>query len=413
MLRKLMKRLDADRIGAAPLLASRSDSEWLRSLGVRSAETILSMQGPIISGHPRPHVMRVRLGDRLVYLKKAHQVNRGDRWKNAIAGFGFISSSFREAITLQQLHQLGFRVPRWLAVGETEDGRAFLMIEAIEKHASLRDFLEDPSWRRQAEFVPRLEALAQTVADLHSMGISNPDLTAKHILLGTEPRPVIIDWARGQFHRRISLRQRANDLAALHASIREEILSRETRWEFFLKYAGFAKLDDSAKLRLLRYISRRVRRIAKRSSFREQRLPKIRDSQNLYWEAGERLCLTDRGRELFVAESLWPLAYPELPPQPAEAREEIELRGGPKAVLWRRRTRLGVWARIDRAIRGHVYLSPECRRAADLLRDERLGHGRRLLAFGQWERRPYVIDSFLLYAQSSEDGDVLTKGDTN
>ena len=57
---------------------------------------------------------------------------------SASAGFGFVSRSLREARTLEALGREGVGCPEWLAAGEDELGRAFLLVREAPGATELR-----------------------------------------------------------------------------------------------------------------------------------------------------------------------------------------------------------------------------------------------------------------------------------
>lgn len=381
------------RLIVAPQFAS-----WLDSLGLQTAGDFLELKGEIISGHPRRHVMRLIVGGEECYLKKEHQVNRSDRLKNAWMGFGFVSSSIREAMMLAELREQNIACPEWIAAGETDDGRAFLLLRALPGRISVREALESGCLGSRHNFRSHLQQLAAAVARVHIAGIRYPDLVAKHVLLSHDGGdPAFLDWQRGWRRRRVDPRSRARDLAALHASIRSEVLQPYQRLRFLVEYGRASGMDRSTLRRICSSILRRARTLERRGSFREQRLPGTRTSQPLFWQDSQRLCVTELGRRLFRAQELFDLAYSNDGRHGAHSTQVVRGNTGATAILVRRRSKLTIWQRLQRHVRGSVFLSDECREAARLLRSERLGQTPRLLAFGQWERGKRVIDSFLLY----------------
>src|SRR5579871_2766548 len=112
---------------------------FFRRLGVTEAAHFLALPGPtphIVSGHPDRNVARVIFNEGeqpwVAFLKREHRVPWRTRLGNALAGFGFLSRSLREARTLQMLQREGLPGPEWLAAGEDGAGRAFLLVREIE-----------------------------------------------------------------------------------------------------------------------------------------------------------------------------------------------------------------------------------------------------------------------------------------
>ena len=110
--------------------------EALRQNGLASAEDYLRLRGIILCGHRDRHVLKVSLpglesgqNDKVAFLKKEHRVPWRDRLANALAGFGFISKSRREALTLQKVGQASIPCPTVLAHGE-HGRQAFVLLGA-------------------------------------------------------------------------------------------------------------------------------------------------------------------------------------------------------------------------------------------------------------------------------------------
>src|SRR5205807_1849887 len=103
----------------------------LRTGRRRAAAPRAVPRGPA-PGHPDRQAARLTLGAGAeavaVYLKREHRVPWPVRLANALAGFGFVSRSLREARTLQALGREAIAAPEWLAAGEDGRGRAFLLV---------------------------------------------------------------------------------------------------------------------------------------------------------------------------------------------------------------------------------------------------------------------------------------------
>jgi tRNA A-37 threonylcarbamoyl transferase component Bud32 len=302
----------------------------------------------------------------------------------------------REAATLQLLAELGVAAPNWIAAGESSDGGAFLLLESVEGAMDLRTFLarecvDSPAIRRRLA-----RRLGQAIAAIHGRGIQYPDLCAKHVLI--KPKTLeftFLDWQRSSWPRRLSWRQRCRDLAALNASLADHLANAELRFQFLLAYWKALGNRSAPKTRFCARIQARTRRLLRRSSVREQRLPLVRESQPLTWLQGEEICVTPAGGKLIDVEDWQAIAYPARQAGAEFVRESHVVLGGQTCVLTIRRSVRRLRHTLD-VIRGRRWTSPECRRAAQLLRDERIGKPATLLAFGQRRAGWGVVDSFLL-----------------
>src|SRR5438128_4902273 len=111
--------------------------DLLDALGLRTAAQFLALPGVIVSGHPDRHVMRTTLGSVTAFLKREHCVRRRQRFASFLAGFGLVTRSQREAMTLQALEQAGIGCPEWIAFGEDGQGRGFLLLRALDDAVAL------------------------------------------------------------------------------------------------------------------------------------------------------------------------------------------------------------------------------------------------------------------------------------
>src|SRR5262249_16731297 len=201
-------------------------------------------------------------------------------------------------------------------------------------------------------------------------------------------------WTRARRRRRVRGRPRRRDLAALDATLAEELATPRDRLAFLRAYLrGAAGLPGLA--RAARSVRRLAERLLRKRRIRELRQPPLEwGRQNLVWLRGGALCVTRafraelRGR---LPEWLAPVASPG-----EVARTPVERSGGRKGLLIRRRQSrplawLGAW------LRGRRLVSPELEQAGLLFRLQRYGVAApRLLAAGQRHVRPWRTDSLLL-----------------
>jgi tRNA A-37 threonylcarbamoyl transferase component Bud32 len=369
--------------------------EILQSNGFDQAQAFFDLPGPIISGHPDRHVLRIDIGGIRCFLKREHHIPWKDRWRSFRAGFGFVSLSQREAATLDVLKEVGVTAAHWLAFGEDGNGRAFLLLKGIDHTVDLRQYLHRASEEARYEVARRL---GEFVAHLHNKGIEHPDLYAKHVLVDPQTqRLALVDWQRSRFPQRLSFQDCCRDLAALNASLADELAGAEIRREFLRAYYAARRAKTPTLDDLCLEIQIRTARLLNRASIREQRLPAWQESQPLYWLDGETLCVTPHGQELWHADALAALGYAiESAGRQSVEMISLTLPDGSDGELVRRRT----WRLFGRArdrLRQRRWTSPEVHQAGHLLRLERLGKsGPRLLAFGQRFRRFGEVESFLL-----------------
>ncbi len=377
--------------------------DWLTRQGIRTAADALDLPGEIVCGHPDRHVARIELGRRVVYLKREHIVGWRTRWKSWRAGFGWVSRSVREGVTLQRLEAAGMPAPQWLAYGEDSQGRAFLLVDEVSEAEDMRSILGDTRLSLADRRV-LAERAGRVVAELHEAGFATPELAAKHILIGRRPLSVtLLDWQSTPPPGEVSFPDRARQLATLTASLANELATPGDRLRFAWAYLRTVRQSRKSQGKptprlgsFLRNVVAISERIRDRSSVRDQRQTAIAGkSQRLVWLAGEAVCAVPD-----VA-AVWPTPAIASPFYDESLRcgleESVTLPDGRRAMVVRFRSFAPI-GRVVAAIRGKSWRAPGTKLARLLFHLERYGiDGPRLLAFGQRLTGPATAESFLLY----------------
>lgn len=385
---------------------------FFRRLGLAQPTDFLDLQALIVSGHPDRNVARLTLGhgDEVmsVFLKREHRVPWSVRLVNLLNGFGWLSRSLRETRILQALQREGIGCPEWLAAGEDDHGRAFLLTREVAGTVELRTFLGqqgDTSVRRRLA-----RTLGTALARLHEAGFQHPDLYAKHILIEPESLTIhILDWQRAE-RRLPGFRRRARDLAALQATLADDLASTRERLvclRAYLRYPGSRKRvptplteawPDSSRRSLLGSIHASTRRLMRRRHILEKRQPaappRLQDWTCIH---GSELCVTSTLGQTWPERPVDWLTLENQPVSPLKlARRWLPLEGDRRALLIRRRATPGLRA-LWNWVRRRPIASPEQRQAELLLRLHRhdipapnvLAMGQRWVGLGKQ-------DSFLL-----------------
>src|SRR5262249_5942904 len=150
---------------------------------------------------------------------------------------GYASKAVREALLLQLLRDKDIGAPEWLAAGEDDRGRAFLLVRELTGCGDLRIFLAE--WRGTTPrpryaFCRRLGAV---LARIHTAGFSHGDLYAKHILVEPGTQAVrFLDWQRSHYRTVVGWGRRRRDLAALHATLADALVRPRERLACLLAY---------------------------------------------------------------------------------------------------------------------------------------------------------------------------------
>lgn len=380
--------------------------DLLAAHGLTTPERVLAVPNVIVSGHPDRHVARLELADLTVFLKREHRVRWKDRLANVWAGFGWVSKSVREARVLRQARQAGLGCPEWLAVGEDKHGRAFLLLR------ELAGFVDLPTWLHERRSGPTRQRrrlahrLGAAVGQLHEAGFDHPDLYAKHVLIHSATgRISFLDWQRSGRRNGLCWRDRWRDLAALDATLADDLAPRRDRLVFLAGYLrqvlgpGICGSRRPLLRQAARHILLQSARLQRQRRIRELRhAARSSEPPRLIWLKGEELCATPECcRQLGSEPPSWlDLAKPSLEPPRELERRRLTLADGTPALLVRRRLSQPLrWLR--QLLRGRSLVAPEVQQAGLLFRLQRCGIAApRLLAFGQRRPRPWVTESLLL-----------------
>jgi tRNA A-37 threonylcarbamoyl transferase component Bud32 len=372
---------------------------WLARCGVTSADAALALPGEVVSGHADRHVVRVELhggsGHRVVYLKREHVAGRRTRLRNRLAGFGWVSRSEREAMTLAKLEAAGLSGPQWLAYGEDAAGRGFLLVDELAGAFELRAFLADnqltPEDRRLLA-----ERIGRTLAELHEAGFGTPELAAKHLFVHPGTLTVTpIDWQTSATAAPTAL---TRWFAALHATLADDLADPADRLRVLWAYRRTVRMTRGRGARQERFgaVVRRIvelaNRLAGKSSVRTQR--GVADvNQRLVWLDGEAAVAVPE-----VA-AVWPtpaVSEPFYAAHGTPSRQRITFADGRTAVLVRTAT-TDPLGRLTAAMRERPWRSPSATAARMLFHLQRHGiPAPRLLAFGQRVTSLTAAESFLV-----------------
>jgi heptose I phosphotransferase len=407
------RRLRGSRRGFVELAGSRRP--FLRCLGLTEAEQFLALTGTVVSGHAGRDVMRLTLGEGpdalAVYLKREHRVPWPVRLKSFFAGFGLVSRSIREARTLQALQREGLAAPEWLATGEDGRGRAFLMVRAVSAGMELREFLRsgpDAACRRRAA-----RTLGRELARLHEAGFAHPDLYVKHVL--TDPsgeRVWFLDWQRSRRGRRVGWAARRRDLAALHATLADELVTPRERLACLHAYlprrprtAPKRRPRPGVLRKLLGAVAARAERLRRHRHVAEKGQYVV-PAQRQEWRCveGPALCVTPGIGEAWLDRQPGWLSLDRQPDPPAGgvSRRWLAAPGGGRVLLVRRKVRPTV-ADFRAWLFGRPAASAEQRQAGLLFRLQRHAvPAPRVLAMGQRSTLPWRTESFLLTAPDAD-----------
>lgn len=197
----------------------------------------------------------------VVFVKKYWANRPRQLWSGMFRGTFFgRSKARREFENLARLRRWGLLAPEPAAYGEERRGRwlvrSFLISAGIPDPLPLDRFIRDhlPRPRRSdPEATGRrralIDALAGATRRLHEHRFVHHDYFWRNIILSGERLDQfwLIDAHKGRIWSAAGERKaRATDLAALDAPA-PRYFSRTERLRFFLRYGGWARLDDGAR----------------------------------------------------------------------------------------------------------------------------------------------------------------------
>jgi hypothetical protein len=366
---------------------------FFRQLSVTEVADFLALPGEtphIVSGHPDRNVASITFtadGEQWsAFLKREHHVRWRTRAANAVAGFGWLSRSLREARMLQALQREGLPGPEWLAAGEDDQGRAFLLVREAPGMELRAVLAAENEPRRRRRMARRLGAM---LARLHAAGFYHPDLYAHHLFLDPASDSIrLLDWQRACLRRMLSWRQRRRGLAALHATLDDALATAEERLLCLRAYWRASSSLGISWQAAMHGIESQTRRLLARRHVREKRQPPT-PAQAWICLDREALCVTPALQQR-CGERLPQYLTPdgeERPVAPSPRRRWPALPDAARALLVQRHQ-----PRSRRSI-----ASPEQRQAALLLRLQRHGIAApQVLALGQRRASDGRAESFLL-----------------
>ena len=191
---------------------------------------------------------------------------------------------------LRDLKAAGIGCPEVIAAGEDDRGQAFLLVRELDA-LDLRVVLRDRLIVREERLRLRGQ-LGETLAHIHAAGFDYRDLYSKHVLVGTdEPNIHFLDWQRSCRRQVVSGRAHWRTLAALDATVADDLATPRERLACLRSYLG-KRIGRPSLRHAVGVIQRLRERLLRRRHIREQRQPPPTVAQNLIWLDGEALCVT-------------------------------------------------------------------------------------------------------------------------
>jgi heptose I phosphotransferase len=199
-----------------------SSRDELRSLGLEGAEDFLDASCGVIVKATRPGREVRRFGDEEhgYFVKRI----RGPGWREIP----------HEHRVLRHLAERGLPVasPVALVVAPPD---AALVTEALPVVGTLEDRVLGEGKTPPTRAL--IEEVASLVRRLHHAGVNHRDLYIGHLLLDADDHVWLVDLGRAEQRSRVPWRRIVKDLAALHFSTPDRVLSMRGRLRFLILYA--------------------------------------------------------------------------------------------------------------------------------------------------------------------------------
>src|SRR5438128_2067931 len=216
--------------GRRPLEINPRYRPLLDRLGLREVDDFLRLQAVIVCGHRHRHTAHLTLGAGETAVRAFLKREQATYWRDYVsslwAGLGWVSRSSREGRMLQALQAAGFPCPEFIAAGEDDRGRAFLLVRELEGTEELRQILREPGGHRRS----LARRLGRLLASVHDAGFWHADLYSKHVHVHpTQGTIHFLDWQRAQCRRRLGCQRRLSDLASLDATLADELATPRER----------------------------------------------------------------------------------------------------------------------------------------------------------------------------------------
>jgi len=213
------------------------------------------MQGRVFRSVEGRRTLRVKLGNRVMFLKRHRGVGWLEIAKNLLAGRLPVLGAGNEFRAARVLLAAGVSVPEPLGYAERGDNPAtrdsFILSTAIEPNISLEDLAT--TWRETrppaADRWRLLSEVADLVAALHRNGVNHRDLYICHFLMRPDSYPAtpeltLIDLHRAQVRLSVPRRWLVKDLGALWFSAADTLPTRRDAFRFIRRYTNASLRDE-------------------------------------------------------------------------------------------------------------------------------------------------------------------------
>lgn len=232
----------------SPYMHIAKHEAFLKASGLGTFDQVMTFEGDQLVDHRgRRDVLVIRPPAEsripVLFLKRTRKPRKKDGLKSLLHRGKVWSCSREEWENLRALREAGIGTPGLVAYGEScsllWERSSFIMTEAADGGLTLEDFMVQcrAAGERQRVF----QALAREIGKMHQAGLAAPDLFARHVFLNATNDPptfCIIDVARLDRSRKVGIKLRARDLAALNITAPLRHVTARERVRFLRDYIG-------------------------------------------------------------------------------------------------------------------------------------------------------------------------------
>ncbi len=218
-------------------------------LNLATLAGVKAFTGDLVKDHRgRRDIFRIRATDDqgrelLLYLKRNWKPYKKDGLASVLKRGSVWSIAREEWENMMNLQKAGLKTCALVAYGEDRgplwEKFSFILTEGATGNRTVQAFLRecrDSSLRRNV-----FDALALEIRKMHAAGLATPDLFTRHIFVDERAATTefcLIDMARMDSGKPVSIRTRARDLAALHVTAPLRFVSTRERLRFLRVYSG-------------------------------------------------------------------------------------------------------------------------------------------------------------------------------
>ncbi|OGT36088.1 MAG: lipopolysaccharide core heptose(I) kinase RfaP [Gammaproteobacteria bacterium RIFCSPHIGHO2_12_FULL_37_14] len=213
-------------------------------------EQMMSLTGECFRQREGRKTQRIRLGEKMYFIKQYHGVGWKEIFKNLSQLRWPVLGANNEWLAIKKVQLLDVPTAKVVAFGQHGYNpatlKSFILMEELSPTISLENLCQQ--WQRSTPTFSFKKALIKRVAEiarqLHGNGINHRDFYICHFLLDLSqkytknPHLYLIDLHRAQIRQKTPLRWIVKDLGSLYFSSKEVGLTQRDLFRFMKIYSG-------------------------------------------------------------------------------------------------------------------------------------------------------------------------------